>query len=198
MLQMRRSLRALLCHVTILQRRGGPCLSRCGMHRYAAKMEHEGAAMYDAAVALRDAMIELGLACDGGKDSLSMAASAGGEVSQQDPALHTMMTPCPQHQGICALGSGGRDASFLRTGALACGMACIEHCPLSVGSGGGLIRQGGGPCCQRDAIAPCRECIPCGRHALRCGHAVPALRPPDLLHYLLLMLCHAAGVCAGL
>ena len=43
-------------------------------------MEHEGAAMYDAAVALRDAMIELGLACDGGKDSLSMAASAGGEV----------------------------------------------------------------------------------------------------------------------
>lgn len=43
-------------------------------------MEHEGAAMYDAAVALRDAMISLGLACDGGKDSLSMAASAGGEV----------------------------------------------------------------------------------------------------------------------
>ena len=36
--------------------------------------------MYDAAVALRDAMISLGLACDGGKDSLSMAASAGGEV----------------------------------------------------------------------------------------------------------------------
>ncbi|BDA47656.1 Phosphoribosylformylglycinamidine synthase [Coccomyxa sp. Obi] len=47
---------------------------------YAAKMEHEGAAMYDAAAALRDAMIELGLACDGGKDSLSMAAGAGGEV----------------------------------------------------------------------------------------------------------------------
>ncbi len=46
-------------------------------------MEHEGAAMYDAATALRDAMIELGLACDGGKDSLSMAASAGGEVCHQ-------------------------------------------------------------------------------------------------------------------
>ena len=46
-------------------------------------MEHEGAAMYDAAAALRDAMIELGLACDGGKDSLSMAASAGGEVCHQ-------------------------------------------------------------------------------------------------------------------
>ena len=43
---------------------------------YAAKMDAEGAAMYDAAAALRDAMIELGLACDGGKDSLSMAAGA--------------------------------------------------------------------------------------------------------------------------
>lgn len=28
----------------------------------------------------RDVMIELGMACDGGKDSLSMAATAGGEV----------------------------------------------------------------------------------------------------------------------
>ena len=48
-------------------------------------MQHEGAAMYDAAVALRDAMIELSLACDGGKDSLSMAASAGGEVCYPCP-----------------------------------------------------------------------------------------------------------------
>lgn len=44
---------------------------------YAAKMDSEGAAMYDAAVALRDAMIELEVAVDGGKDSLSMAAAAG-------------------------------------------------------------------------------------------------------------------------
>lgn len=33
--------------------------------------------MYDAALALRDAMVELGVAVDGGKDSLSMAAAAG-------------------------------------------------------------------------------------------------------------------------
>ena len=46
--------------------------------------------MYDAAVALRDAMIALGLACDGGKDSLSMAASAGGEVRCPVPAQFTM------------------------------------------------------------------------------------------------------------
>ncbi|GMH42502.1 hypothetical protein BSKO_10421 [Bryopsis sp. KO-2023] len=47
---------------------------------YAAKMGGEGAAMYDAACALKDAMISLGLACDGGKDSLSMAANADGET----------------------------------------------------------------------------------------------------------------------
>lgn len=47
---------------------------------YAAKMDSEGAAMYDAAIALRDAMIQLEVACDGGKDSLSMAAGAGGET----------------------------------------------------------------------------------------------------------------------
>lgn len=47
---------------------------------YAAKMGSEGAAMYDAALALRDAMLQLGVAVDGGKDSLSMAASAGGET----------------------------------------------------------------------------------------------------------------------
>jgi phosphoribosylformylglycinamidine synthase len=50
---------------------------------YAAKMDSEGAAMYDAAVALRDAMIELEVAVDGGKDSLSMAAAAGGRVHMQ-------------------------------------------------------------------------------------------------------------------
>ncbi|GBG75237.1 hypothetical protein CBR_g19873 [Chara braunii] len=51
-----------------------------GNWMYAAKMDGEGAAMYDAAVALRDAMIELEVAIDGGKDSLSMAAQAGGET----------------------------------------------------------------------------------------------------------------------
>jgi phosphoribosylformylglycinamidine synthase len=43
-------------------------------------MKAEGAAMYQSAEALRNAMIEIGMACDGGKDSLSMAASAGGET----------------------------------------------------------------------------------------------------------------------
>lgn len=42
---------------------------------YAAKMRGEGAAMYDAAKALRETFHTLGIAVDGGKDSLSMAAS---------------------------------------------------------------------------------------------------------------------------
>ncbi|XP_021739143.1 probable phosphoribosylformylglycinamidine synthase, chloroplastic/mitochondrial [Chenopodium quinoa] len=51
-----------------------------GNWMYAAKLEGEGADMYDAATALSEAMIELGIAIDGGKDSLSMAANAGSEV----------------------------------------------------------------------------------------------------------------------
>lgn len=47
---------------------------------HAAKMKSEGVDMYDAAVALRDAMVELQVAVDGGKDSLSMAAACNGEV----------------------------------------------------------------------------------------------------------------------
>ncbi|MEW6161845.1 MAG: phosphoribosylformylglycinamidine synthase [Nitrospirota bacterium] len=45
-----------------------------GNWMWAAKLPGEGARLYNAAVALRDIMIELGIAIDGGKDSLSMAA----------------------------------------------------------------------------------------------------------------------------
>ncbi|XP_047957117.1 probable phosphoribosylformylglycinamidine synthase, chloroplastic/mitochondrial [Salvia hispanica] len=51
-----------------------------GNWMYAAKLDGEGAAMYDAAIALEEAMIELGIAIDGGKDSLSMAARSSEEV----------------------------------------------------------------------------------------------------------------------
>ena len=46
---------------------------------HAAKMASEGVDMYDAAAAIRDVMIDLEIAIDGGKDSLSMAASCAGE-----------------------------------------------------------------------------------------------------------------------
>ncbi|MDP3111749.1 MAG: phosphoribosylformylglycinamidine synthase [Thermodesulfovibrionales bacterium] len=45
-----------------------------GNWMWAAKLPGEGAKLYDAAVALKDIMLELGIAIDGGKDSLSMAA----------------------------------------------------------------------------------------------------------------------------
>ncbi len=52
---------------------------RCSANwMWAAKLPGEGAALYDAAEALRDIMIELGIAVDGGKDSLSMAAMVQG------------------------------------------------------------------------------------------------------------------------
>ncbi len=47
---------------------------------WAAKLPGEGALLYDAADALRNTMISLGIAADGGKDSLSMAARVGDEV----------------------------------------------------------------------------------------------------------------------
>ncbi len=53
-----------------------------GNWMWAAKLAGEGSALYDAALALSDALIDLGIAIDGGKDSLSMAALApapGGE-----------------------------------------------------------------------------------------------------------------------
>ncbi|MBA4372508.1 MAG: phosphoribosylformylglycinamidine synthase [Thermodesulfovibrio sp.] len=45
-----------------------------GNWMWAPKLPGEGADLYDAAVAMRDLMMQLGIAIDGGKDSLSMAA----------------------------------------------------------------------------------------------------------------------------
>jgi len=47
-----------------------------GNWMWAAKLPGEGAALYDAAMAMSQVMEELGIAVDGGKDSLSMAALA--------------------------------------------------------------------------------------------------------------------------
>ncbi|MCO5604002.1 hypothetical protein L7F22_058159 [Adiantum nelumboides] len=67
-----------------------------GNWMYAAKLEGEGACMYDAAVALRNAMIDLKIAIDGGKDSLSMAAQAGGElVKAPGDLVISVYAPCP-------------------------------------------------------------------------------------------------------
>ena len=47
---------------------------------WAPKLPGEGAALYDSACAMRDLMIQLGIAVDGGKDSLSMATRVGDEI----------------------------------------------------------------------------------------------------------------------
>lgn len=52
-----------------------------------AKLPYEGALLYDAAVAMSDLMVELGIAVDGGKDSLSMAATVAGEVVKAPGSL---------------------------------------------------------------------------------------------------------------
>lgn len=49
-----------------------------GNWMWAAKLPGEGAALYDAARSMVEIMLELGIAIDGGKDSLSMAALAPG------------------------------------------------------------------------------------------------------------------------
>ena len=56
---------------------------------WAAKLPGEGAALHDAAVAMKDIMLELGMAVDGGKDGISMAARApdgrGGDETVKSP-----------------------------------------------------------------------------------------------------------------
>jgi phosphoribosylformylglycinamidine synthase len=51
---------------------------------WAAKLPGEGAALHDAAVAMAQVMEDLGIAVDGGKDSLSMAALAPGADGEEE------------------------------------------------------------------------------------------------------------------
>ena len=56
---------------------------------WAAKLPGEGALLYSACVAMCDVMSELGVAVDGGKDSLSMATrSHDGEIIKAPGILH--------------------------------------------------------------------------------------------------------------
>lgn len=72
---------------------------RCSANwMWAAKLPGEGAALYDALVAMKDIMIELGIAVDGGKDSLSMAALApgpdGGDETVKAPGTLVISAYC--------------------------------------------------------------------------------------------------------
>ncbi len=60
-----------------------------GNWMWAAKLPGEGAKLYDAAVAVSDVMTELGIAIDGGKDSLSMAT----QVTDKNGSHETVKSP---------------------------------------------------------------------------------------------------------
>jgi len=63
---------------------------------YAAKLPGEGSKMYDACEALRNALLDLGVGIDGGKDSLSMAARCDDEVVKAPGELTmTCYVTCP-------------------------------------------------------------------------------------------------------
>ena len=70
-----------------------------GNWMWAAKLPGEGAKLYDAAVALSDILIRLGIAIDGGKDSLSMAAQV------RDSSGHTETVKSPGTLVISAYGT---------------------------------------------------------------------------------------------
>ena len=67
-----------------------------GNWMWPAKLSGEGARIYDAACAIRDLMIELNIAIDGGKDSLSMANKVGSEIVKS-PGELTVSAYAPMH-----------------------------------------------------------------------------------------------------
>ncbi len=104
--------------LTNLMSAGGIDLSavRCRANwMWPAKLPNEGALLYDAAVAMRDIMISLGIACDGGKDSLSMAATVEGKLVKAPgelvvlgyasmPDISKVLTPDIKDPGVSRLG----------------------------------------------------------------------------------------------
>ncbi|XP_030749846.1 phosphoribosylformylglycinamidine synthase [Sitophilus oryzae] len=67
-----------------------------GNWMWAAKLPGEGAAMFDACKSMCDLMSQLGIAIDGGKDSLSMAARVGKEtVKAPGTLVVSTYAPCP-------------------------------------------------------------------------------------------------------
>jgi phosphoribosylformylglycinamidine synthase len=74
---------------------------RCsGNWMWAPKLPGEGARLYDAAVAMSSMMCELGIAVDGGKDSLSMAAKVAGRAADElvkspGTLVISAYAPCP-------------------------------------------------------------------------------------------------------
>ncbi|CAH0560242.1 unnamed protein product [Brassicogethes aeneus] len=72
-----------------------------GNWMWAAKLPGEGAALFDACKAMCEIMSQLGIAIDGGKDSLSMAARVGKEtVKSPGTLVVSTYAPCPDVRKI--------------------------------------------------------------------------------------------------
>ncbi|KAF4520706.1 hypothetical protein B566_EDAN012493 [Ephemera danica] len=72
-----------------------------GNWMWAAKLPGEGAALYDACTAMCDLMNQLGVAVDGGKDSLSMAARVEGQtVKAPGTLVVSSYAPCPDIRNV--------------------------------------------------------------------------------------------------
>lgn len=70
-----------------------------GNWMWPAKLPGEGASLYDACAAMCSVMSSLGIAIDGGKDSLSMAARVGGDTVKAPGSLViSVYAACPDIQ----------------------------------------------------------------------------------------------------
>lgn len=115
-----------------------------GNWMWAPKLPGEGAELYDAAVAMRDVMIELGIAVDGGKDSLSMAAKvtdAAGEteiVKSPGTLVISAYAPCPDITMVVTpdLKAAGRSRLLYidcSAGKARTGGSALAHCYGQIG-----------------------------------------------------------------
>uniref|UniRef100_A0A3Q3MLE8 phosphoribosylformylglycinamidine synthase n=1 Tax=Mastacembelus armatus TaxID=205130 RepID=A0A3Q3MLE8_9TELE len=83
-------IKSLVCPVSgeMRQNRNAFCDVKCsGNWMWAAKLPGEGACLWEACKAMCEVMGQLGVAIDGGKDSLSMAARVGSETVKAPGAL---------------------------------------------------------------------------------------------------------------
>ena len=85
---------------------------------WAAKLPHEGANLYDAAVSLSEIMLQLGIRIDGGKDSLSMATKVGDElVVSPGELVITGYAPVPDIEKVVTPDlKGGDSLGFISIG----------------------------------------------------------------------------------
>ena len=109
---------------------------------WAAKLPGEGAALFDACQAMCQAMAQLGIAIDGGKDSLSMAARVGRDtvkapgtlvVSAYAPCPDVRVLVTPDLKGPATSAKGALVLVDLSTGKVRLGGTALAQCFRQLG-----------------------------------------------------------------